>query len=44
MIFCLLLLGLLFMASIYSITALSHDRNIVLDQTNAPLGSDCPFH
>ncbi len=37
MIFCLLLLGLLFMASIYSITALSHDRNLGLDQTNAPL-------
>jgi amino acid transporter len=37
MIFCLLLLGLLFIASIYSITALSHDRNLGLDQTNAPL-------
>jgi amino acid transporter len=37
MIFCLLLLGLLFMASIYSITALSHNRNLGLDQTNAPL-------
>ncbi len=37
MILCLLLLGLLFMASIYSITALSHDRNLGLDQTNAPL-------
>jgi amino acid transporter len=37
MIFCLSLLGLLFIASIYSITALSHDRNLGLDQTNAPL-------
>ena len=37
MIFCLLLLGLLFMASIYSITALSHYRDLGLDQTNAPL-------
>jgi amino acid transporter len=34
--FCLLPIGLLFMASIYSITALSHDRNMALDQTNAP--------
>jgi amino acid transporter len=37
MIFCLLLLGMLFMASIYCITALSHDGNLGLDQTNAPL-------
>jgi amino acid transporter len=37
MVFCLLLLGMLFMASIYCITALSHDGNLGLDQTNAPL-------
>jgi amino acid transporter len=37
MIFCLLLLGLLFLASIYSITALSHSRDLGLDQTSAPL-------
>ena len=37
MFFCLLPVGLLFMASIYSTTALSHHRNIGFDQTNAPL-------
>ncbi len=37
MFFCLLPVGLLFMASIYATTALSHDRSIAFDQTNAPL-------
>jgi amino acid transporter len=37
MIFCLFLLGMLFMGSIYSITALSHHRDLGLNQTNAPL-------
>jgi len=37
MFFCLLPIGLLFMAGIYSTTALSHSRNIGFDQTNAPL-------
>jgi amino acid transporter len=37
MIFCLLPVGLLFIASIYATTALSHDRSIVFDQTSAPL-------
>jgi amino acid transporter len=43
MFFCLLPIGLLFMAGIYSITALSHSRNIGFDQTNAPLDADRPF-
>jgi amino acid transporter len=37
MFFCLLPIGLLFMAGIYSTTALSHSRNIGFDQSNAPL-------
>jgi amino acid transporter len=30
-------IGVLFLASIYATTVLSHHRNLVLDQTNAPL-------
>jgi amino acid transporter len=37
MFFCLLPIGLLFIASIYSTTALSHSQNLGFDQTNAPL-------
>ncbi len=37
MFFCLLPLGFLFITCIYSITALSHDRYVGLDQSNAPL-------
>jgi amino acid transporter len=37
MLFCLLPIGVLFLASIYATTVLSHHRNLGLDQTNAPL-------
>jgi amino acid transporter len=37
MLFCLLPIGVLFLASIYATTVLSHQRNLSLDQTSAPL-------
>ncbi len=37
MLVCLLPTGLLFVASIYCLTALSHSRALALDQTDAPL-------
>ena len=37
MLFCLLPVGLLFLVSIYSTTALSHMHNLALDQSDAPL-------
>jgi amino acid transporter len=37
MLFCLLPIGILFLASIYATTVLSHQRNLTLDQTSAPL-------
>jgi amino acid transporter len=37
MLLCVLPIGLLFMASTYCLTTLSHGRNLALDQTDAPL-------
>jgi amino acid transporter len=37
MLLCVLPIGLLFIASAYCLTALSHGRNLALDQTAAPL-------
>jgi amino acid transporter len=37
MLLCLVPTGLLFMASVYALTVLSHGRNLALDQTDAPL-------
>ena len=37
MLFCLLPIGLLFLASIYATTVLAHHRNLGLDQSSAPL-------
>jgi amino acid transporter len=37
MILCIILTGILFVASVYCLTALSHNLNLSLDQTDAPL-------
>jgi amino acid transporter len=37
MLLCLVPIGVLFLASIYCLTVLSHGRNLALDQTDAPL-------